>query len=145
VLKISGIFLKIKYWNRCSILEGLTMNTCICGFMANSTKNSWMVSVTYASSYERNCHQNVCIGTFWCFGHGGFVDISSISPRIAQRHQKNTKLSAKQSETGYCCRQLDLGKKSLYIGTLGFFSRVNSRTYKVSITWQYQHERLGWM
>ena len=79
-------------------------------FMVNSHKNSWMVSVTCASSYERNFPQSVCIGTFWCFDHGGFVDISSISPRIAQRHQKNTKLSTKQSETEYCCRQPDLGK-----------------------------------
>ena len=88
---------------------------CICVFMANSHKNSWIVSVTCASSYERNFPQSVCIGTFWCFDHGGFVDISSISPRIAQRHQKNTKLSTTPSETGYCCRQPGLGTKLKYI------------------------------
>lgn len=87
----------------------------IWGFIVNSHKNSWIVSVTCASSYERNFPQSVCIGTFWCFDHGGFVDISSISPRIAQRHQKNTKLSTKQSETGYCCRQPGLGTKLKYI------------------------------
>ena len=93
----------------------MTENQCICNFMVNFHKKSWMVSVTCASSYERNFPQSVCIGTFWCFDHGGFVDISSISPRIAQRHQKNTKLSTKQSETRYCCRQPGLGTKLKYI------------------------------